>query len=929
MNIKEKLQSFGIDCDKDKNAVALAKKVLTDHGIKADRIVSKIDGEGEKILEETFKDKINENAPKKAILAPKTKKSSDEESITISDIAKVEEKIIEEKKVSAVSDNPNTDNNKLATEEKTNDNESKVSTVPFWKKNNSKDSQGLKIKVKGKEDNKPKTNTARPLPQSTIDEIERKKKDFEKRKQEGANAASKQNATDNTGEKVNKNLNKDNNRQVDKTKLNIKLNNGPRQGDKSKNFNKRGDRPSRPMIPNKGGTNKKITVITSNASIATGTNNRFEGKKKDKVKYNKEFDKSKQKNLKKQGKIGKHALTTSNYLDQDEQYRTKKKTGAGAFIKPVKVEVPEDSIKSITLPETITIKDFASKLKLQPSVIIKKLFMQGKMVTTNDELTYEEAENFALEYDILCEKEEKVDVIAELLKEEAEDESKMVKRPPVVCVMGHVDHGKTSILDAIRKTNVIEKEAGGITQAIGAYQVKINDRLITFLDTPGHEAFTAMRLRGAKSTDIAVLVVAADDGVMPQTIEAINHAKAANVEVVVCINKIDKPEANPEKIKKELSEYELIPEEWGGHTVYVETSAKKGIGIQNLLEMILLTADVLELKANPNRKARGIVIESELDKGKGPIARILVQKGTLKMSDYVAMGQSYGRIRAMMDCNAKRVDKATPSMPVEILGLNGVPQAGDTFLAFDSEKEAKAFASTFISENKIKMVEASKKKVTLDQIFDSIKAGELKELPIVVKADVAGSSEAVKQSLEKLSNDEVKVSVIHEGVGNISESDVNLASASNAIIIGFNVKVEPNAKTIVAREKIDVRLYDIIYKAIEDVEKALKGMLAPVYEEKHLGSLTIRQIFKASSVGLIAGCFVDEGEIRRNSKVRVKRGDKLLFDGDLASLKRFKDEVKEVKMGFECGVVIDGFSDFQVDDTIESYIMEEKKIEDL
>ena len=552
--------------------------------------------------------------------------------------------------------------------------------------------------------------------------------------------------------------------------------------------------------------------------------------------------------------------------------------------------------------------------------------MTGKMVTPNTVLSYEDAENIALEYNILCEKEEVVDVISNMLKEDDELAENLVTRPPVVCVMGHVDHGKTSILDAIRNTNVIDKEAGGITQHIGAYQVKINDRLITFLDTPGHEAFTAMRLRGAQSTDIAVLVVAADDGVKPQTIEAINHAKAANVEIVVAINKIDKPEANVDKVKQELSEYGLISEDWGGQTTFCEVSAKKNIGITNLLEMILLTADVLDLKANPNRKARGIVIEAELDKGKGPVARVLVQKGTLHIGDNIAMGKSYGKVRAMMDYKGNKIQEAAPSTPVEILGLNDTPQAGDIFMCFDQDKDARAFAETFISETKQDLIKKSKMNVTLDQLFDQIKQGELKELPIILKADVMGSAEALKDSLEKLSNEEVAVRVIHSGVGNINESDANLASASNAIIIGFNVKPENNVKSIITKEGIDVRLYDIIYNAIDDVSLAIKGMLKPVYEEKVIGHLTIKQIFKASSVGNIAGCIVNDGEITRNSKVRLYRGDSMVFEGELSSLKRFKDEVKEVKNGFECGLVIEGYNDYQVDDRIECYIMEQKKI---
>ena len=685
--------------------------------------------------------------------------------------------------------------------------------------------------------------------------------------------------------------------------------------------------PQKPKASNFDGGNIKSTFNPGNASIATGTNNKFTGKKKKENKYSKDSEKQKQNKKGSKDKFDKYNKNLLTY-DGEEKVRTKTKTGAGAFQKPEpKLERPEDEIKSIIIPEMITIKDLASKLKMQPAVIVKKLFLSGKIVNVNTELTYEEAENIAVEYDILCEKEVKVDVIAELLKEEEEDPNSLVTRPPVVVVMGHVDHGKTSILDTIRNTNVIAKEAGGITQHIGAYQVKVKDRLITFLDTPGHEAFTAMRLRGAKSTDIAILVVAADDGVKPQTIEAINHAKAANVEIIVAINKIDKPEANVERVKQQLSEYELVPADWGGQTTYCEVSAKKNIGIENLLEMILLTADVMDLKANPNRNARGIVIESLLDKGKGPVARILVQKGTLHIGDYVAMGRSFGKVRAMTDANGNRLKVALPSTPVEILGLNDVPQAGDTFVCFDDEKGARSFAETFVAENKIKLVEESKHKVTLDALFDQIKAGELKELNIVLKADVAGSSEAIKNSLEKLSNDEVVVKVIHEGVGNINESDVTLASASNAIIIGFNVKPEANTKSIIEREKVDLRLYNIIYNAIDDVEKAMKGMLAPVFEEKIIGNLTVRQIFKASSVGSIAGSFVNDGEIRRNSKVRVKRGDKVIFDGPILSLKRFKDEVKEVKSGFECGVVLDGFSDYQVDDTMEVYVVEEKKID--
>ena len=522
---------------------------------------------------------------------------------------------------------------------------------------------------------------------------------------------------------------------------------------------------------------------------------------------------------------------------------------------PQKPKEDEDVIKTITLPEKMTIRDLADKMKVQPAAIVKKLFMKGQMVTVNQEIDFDAAEEIALEFNYICEPEEKVDVIAELLKEDEEDPKNLVPRPPVVCVMGHVDHGKTSLLDAIRSTRVTDREAGGITQHIGASVVSINDQNITFLDTPGHEAFTAMRMRGANSTDIAILVVAADDGVMPQTVEAINHAKAAGVEIIVAVNKIDKPSANIEKVKQELSEYELIPEDWGGSTIFCPVSAHTKEGIDNLLEMILLTAEVLELKANPNRNARGLVIEAQLDKGRGAVATVLVQKGTLHVGDSIACGSSYGKVRAMIDDKGQRVKKAIPSTPVEILGLNSVPAAGETFVVCDSDKEAKAFADTYISEEKNRLIEDTKAKMSLDDLFSQIQSGNMKELDIIVKADVQGSVEAVKQSLVKLSNEEVVVKVIHGGVGAINESDVILASASNAIIIGFNVRPDPIAKVTADNEGVDIRLYKVIYNAIEDVEAAMKGMLDPVFEEKVIGHAEIRQIFKASGVGNIAGSY--------------------------------------------------------------------------
>ena len=489
--------------------------------------------------------------------------------------------------------------------------------------------------------------------------------------------------------------------------------------------------------------------------------------------------------------------------------------------------------------------------------------------------------------------------------------------------MGHVDHGKTSLLDAIRKTNVTDKEAGGITQHIGAYTVQINGQKITFLDTPGHEAFTAMRMRGANATDIAVLVVAADDGVMPQTVEAISHAKAAGIEIIVAVNKIDKPNANIDRVKQELAEYELIPEEWGGSTVFAPVSAKTGEGINQLLEMILLTAEILELKANPNRMARGLVIEAQLDKGRGPVATVLVQKGTLHVGDFISAGASHGKVRAMIDDKGRRVKEAGPSTPVEILGLSDVPGAGEVFLAHVNDKEARNYAETFIAQNKEKKLEETRSKMSLDDLFNQIQEGKLKELNLIIKADVQGSVEAVRQSLLKLSNEEVVVKCIHGGVGAINESDVTLAATSNAIIIGFNVRPDATAKATAEREGVDIRLYRVIYQAIEDIEAAMKGMLDPVFEEKVIGHAEIRQIFRASAIGNIAGSYVLDGEFQRDCKVRITRDGDQIYEGKLASLKRFKDDVKEVRSGFECGLVFDGFDQIQEGDIVEAYIMVE------
>ena len=630
------------------------------------------------------------------------------------------------------------------------------------------------------------------------------------------------------------------------------------------------------------------------------------------------------------GKENTHANKKKNKQDYErknrkqEQYvNLEKKTGHKKRNAQPQAEKKTDEVRSISLPEVMTVRELAERINVPASKVVEKLFMQGILATVNQEVDYEKAEEIALEFNCIAEPEEKVDVIAELLKEEEEDENTLVSRPPVVCVMGHVDHGKTSLLDAIRETHVTDREAGGITQHIGASVVQINGQKITFLDTPGHEAFTAMRMRGANSTDIAILVVAADDGIMPQTVEAISHAKAAGIEIIVAINKIDKESANIDYVKQGLAEQGLIPEDWGGSTICVPVSARTGEGITELLEMVLLTADILELKANPKRKARGLVIEAQLDKGRGAVATVLVQKGTLKVGEPIAAGSSYGKVRAMIDDKGRRVKVAGPSTPVEILGLNSVPNAGEVFVVCDSDKDARSFADTFVSQNREKMLEETRSRMSLDDLFSQIQTGNLKELELIVKADVQGSVEAVKQSLTKLSNEEVVVKVIHGGVGAINESDVSLASASNAIIIGFNVKPDATAKATAEQEKVDIRLYSVIYKAIEDIEAAMKGMLDPIFEEKVIGHAEVRQIFKASGVGNIAGSYVLDGVFERNCKVRISREGKQIFEGELASLKRFKDDVKEVKAGYECGLVFEGFNDIAEFDVVEAYKMVE------
>ena len=664
--------------------------------------------------------------------------------------------------------------------------------------------------------------------------------------------------------------------------------------------------------------NKKTQEVKNNKNNSRNKNNDGDKKilRKDNPQNSQKFGKNNKKNKK---------FNNKNQNQNQEHKKKKKTSGPGAFIKPEPVKKPEvDPNAPVKIPPVLTLKELADALSIPANDIIKKLLISGAgMLNVNSELDFEKAEEIAMEFDRLVEMEEQVDVIEELLKEEEEDETDMIVRPPVVCVMGHVDHGKTSLLDKIRSSHVTTGEAGGITQHIGAYVVETSNGKITFLDTPGHEAFTSMRMRGAQSTDIAILVVAADDGVMPQTIEAINHAKAAGIEIIVAINKIDKESANIERVKQELIEYELVPEDWGGSTIFCPVSAHTGEGIDELLDMVSLTAEVLELKANPNRKARGIVLEAQLDKGRGPVATVLVQKGTLHVGDAVAIGSAHGKVRAMINDKGKRIKTAGPSTPVEILGLSEVPNAGEVMMVMDSEKEARSVAEKFIAYGREKMLSETKQQLSLDDLFNQIQAGSVKELNIIVKADVQGSVEAVKQSLVKLSNDEVAVKVIHGGVGAITESDVNLAAASNAIIIGFNVRPEPAAKDAASAEKVDLRLYRVIYNAIEDIEAAMKGMLDPEFVEKVTGHAEVRQIFKASGVGTIAGSYVLDGTIQRDSSARIIRDGIVVHEGKLASIQRGKDAVKEVRSGFECGLVMESYNDIKEGDQIESFIMEE------
>jgi len=611
-------------------------------------------------------------------------------------------------------------------------------------------------------------------------------------------------------------------------------------------------------------------------------------------------------------------------LIEEETGKSKKKREKVHEKEKEKIEKkPEKTIekqqKTITLPDKISVRDLGNYMEIEPVRIIKKLIDYGLMVNINAEIDFELAKKIAGEFGFEVLKEKTDDQKNVLIEEENDNPEDMKSRPPVVTVMGHVDHGKTSLLDAIRKTNITTREAGGITQHIGASEVEINGKKIVFLDTPGHEAFTTLRARGAKVTDIAILVVAADDGVMPQTVEALNHAKAAGVPIIVAVNKIDKPTANPERVKQQLAEYDLIPEEWGGDTIFVNVSAKTGAGIDQLLEMIILVAEMAELKANYNCKASGVIIEAKLDKGRGPVATVLVQRGTLKVGDDIVAGVAYGRVRALFNSRGKKIKEAGPSIPVEVIGLSEVPIAGDILRAVSSEREAKAIAEEQINRQK-EAEFATSKKISLNQLYEKLQKGEMKELNVIIKADVQGSVEALKQSLEKCSTNEIEVRIIHGGVGAISESDVMLASASNAIIVGFNVRPDSNAKKLAEKEQIDIRTYRVIYEVVDDVKSAIIGMLEPEYEEVVLGRAEVRALFKVPNVGVVAGCFVTEGKITRNSNIRVIRQGIVVYEGRISSLKRFKDDVKEVMSGYECGIGIEKFNDIKEQDVLEAFI---------
>ena len=670
--------------------------------------------------------------------------------------------------------------------------------------------------------------------------------------------------------------------------------------------------------------NKTIDKQKNNNKFDDNRNN---NKKKSRKNQNEDINQGKLKNLKQHDRLS-NMFEDSSEDGMLEYYDLTTQRGRKGKKKNVKDENRNKQkifkLTEITIPESISVKDLAAELKKTSGEVIMKLMSLGIMATLNNDVDFDTAFLVAEEFGVTAIKKEEVKEEDILFDDSEDKENELQERPPVVVVMGHVDHGKTSLLDAVRKTNVIEGEAGGITQAIGAYKVKVNDREITFLDTPGHEAFTAMRARGAQITDIAILVVAANDGVMPQTVEAINHAKSANIPIIVAVNKIDLPDANPQKVKEELMQYELVPEEWGGDTIFVEISAKKNINIDQLLEMVLLQADVLELKANPNKQAKGVVIEARLDKGKGAIASLLVQRGKLDTGDTIVVGSTIGRIRSMVNDKGKKVKSAGPSTPVEIMGLTEVPQAGDVFYEVKDEKMAKHLIERRKRQEREKSINAMQS-VTLDNLFSQMEKGNLKQLNLIVKADVQGSVEALKQSLEKLSDDEVRVKVIHAAAGAVTESDVTLAKVSNAIIIAFNVRPVATAKQEADKDEVQIKQYSVIYNAIEDVEAAMKGMLDPKFEEELIGTAEVRQVFKISNVGTVAGCMVLSGKIERNAGVRVIRDDVVIHEGKLVSLKRFKDDVKEVAKDFECGIQIEKYNDLKESDIIEAFVMKEIK----
>lgn len=796
------------------------------------------------------------------------------------------------------------------------------------KKPNFKNNEGHSDNHKFQNNNKPRFDNNRPR-NNYGDNGYRQNNNFNRNNNDGRQGFDRNNKFQNRNG-YNNNGNRQNNNNSNYNNGNRQNNNGNFRNNQRRTLDERGiEKNIKNIIAQDLG--EKESVREYNRSITKQRNNKNttdenRQRKNTKTRRNEEFDSGKLKNLKQENKLSNmFGDLEGGMLDYYDLTTVRGKKGKKKN-NPNEERTKQKIFKltEITIPEAITVKDLAQEMKKTTGEIIKKLLDYGIMATLNNEVDFDTAFLVAQEFGITAVKKEVV-TEEDILFDDSEDKPEDLKpRPPVIVVMGHVDHGKTSLLDAVRSTNVIEGEAGGITQHIGAYKVEVNGREITFLDTPGHEAFTSMRARGAQVTDIAILVVAANDGVMPQTVEAINHAKNANIPIIVAINKIDVEGANPEKVKQELMKYDLVPEEWGGNTVFVEISAKKRINIDGLLEMVLLVADVQELKANPDKQSKGVVIEARLDKTKGPIASMLVQRGTLDVGDTIVVGSVIGRIRAMVNDKGKKVKKAGPSTPVEVIGLTEVPEAGEIFYEVEDEKTAKHLIEKRKRQEREKSIN-DMSKVSLNDLFSQIEKNKLKQLNLIVKADVQGSVEAVTTSLEKISNDEVKVKVIHANVGGVTESDVNLAKVANAIIIAFNVRPEAIAKDMAQKEGIEIKQYSIIYKAIEDVEAAMKGMLDPTFEEKVIGTAEIRQTFKVSSLGTIAGCYVLDGKVTRHAGVRVIRDNVVIHDGKLASLKRFKDDAKEVVAGYECGLQIENFNDIQEGDTLEVYIMEEVK----